>query len=315
VGCGAARCGAQAFIVVADKGAQTVNRWHQIRQEGQLLYYLITNSLMNSECSKLVIGHLEKLRANLIGTDSQGREHISPEYQELSFKEGIVDMVLSILQQELEEDQLANHAQPTAGQKMLISALGYLSDMAQDYKPMQEILLHEMSVILQLKNCRGPLVAANVAMALIPVFRIASFQAMVRESHIILLVKLMLNLYEAGYYVAEFLDLLQTIASSHDNEVELSVVYKNQSTIITQLMKDGRIGKDLLENRDRLSNSVIDGDGGDEVEKGTLASIQLDKQFIISLVELLAICGAGENRHVHTVATSPRAPPACTQRL
>jgi hypothetical protein len=38
------------------------------------------------------------------------------------------------------------------------------------------------------------------------------------------------------------------------------------------------------------------------VEKGTLASIQLDKQFIISLVELLAICGAGENRQVHTGA-------------
>lgn len=65
------------------------------------------------------------------------------------------------------------------------------------------------------KNCLGPLVAANLALALIPVAESARCQADITNVHVEAVVSRMLALYEKKFYVAEFLDLLQMIARDH----------------------------------------------------------------------------------------------------
>lgn len=240
----------KVFVVVKD---ETAVRWNEIRLIGQRLFQLIHNSIMDESCAKEVLEKVKDVKSLLLNEDCK----VETDYQQLCFKEGIVDLLLSILKHDLDDDQLDNAGQrtePTVSQEMLIKVLSLLSDLATNYAPVQEILLYEMVSLLSCKNCLGPLVAANLVNALIPAFKNPKFQAKVREVHVVALVQRMLALYDNSFFVAEFLDLLFIIAWSHAGVTETSVVHQNQSTIITQLMKSGNIGADMLEETHRISS-------------------------------------------------------------
>jgi hypothetical protein len=246
------------FVVVKH---ETARQWDEIRKIGQQLFQLVHNSIMDETCAEEVIKHVEDLKAKLRKSETsptgKPRSIIETDYQKLCFKEGIAHLMLSILKHDLDDDQLDNDGEndtTTVSQKMLIHCLGLLADLSHNYKPVQEIMLNEMVSLLSYKNCLGPLVAANLVNAYKPVLQNITLQAKITEVHVAALVGRMLALYDKEFYVAEFLDLLFVIAWAHEDVVDLTVVHQNQSTIITQLMKNGTIGKDMLEDTERISS-------------------------------------------------------------
>lgn len=247
----------ESIVIVRDK---TQVRWDDIRSKGQQLFQLVHFSMMDARCAANVKDIVIMIHAYIMereSTEENSRLYIERDYQEICYKEGIVNLLLTILKHDLDDDQLDNDGkakEPTESQKMLIECLRLLKTLATDYEPVQEIMLHEMVTLLSYKNCLGPLVAANLVLALIPVAESPHFQARMREAQVVALVARMLELYERKFYVAEFLDLLQTIAQGHSAVVEMSVIRENQLTIVTQLMKGGTLSSDLLGKPDLISS-------------------------------------------------------------
>ena len=128
-------------------------------------------------------------------------------------------------------------------------------------------MLNEMISMLGYKNTLGPLVSANLVLALLPVAENPIMQAKMRSWHVVPLVNRMLDLYEKNFFVAEFLDLLQAIAIDRDDAIDRTVIKENQLTIVTHLMKgDGTLSSDLLGKPERISSWG----GFDEVDSSRL---------------------------------------------
>merc|ERR1719272_2131718 len=106
---------------------------------------------MDEKCAGQVLEKVVLLKQLLLNKDKV----IETDFQQLCFKEGIADLLLSIMKHDLDDDQLDNDGtqpEPTVSQQMLIGCLSLLGALAEnEYEPVGRLLLQELVSLLSYK--------------------------------------------------------------------------------------------------------------------------------------------------------------------
>ena len=119
----------------------------------------------------------------------------------------------------------------------------------------------------------------------------------VRTTHIEEICDIMFDRLEDKVYVAELLDLLRSTAESDD---VASAVTRNQSLIVSSLMKREALVLDVLKKgaavnkqKNKELREILTAKQGDPLYR--------QYRYHVSLVQLLAMLGEGENQYIESI--------------
>ena len=295
---------AKRLLIITDT---TSDDWLQrIQRQHVRLIRQTTGAHMD----RYAAGEISKICAKLDQIMTEDGNHTAA--AQICFKEGVATTLLSVFRLQLPaEDATNKQNDPMYDEEVNVPIVGMLVHIlktfnlmsSNDYREMQAFLFQELPPLLNHKVATSPVIAAHVAAALNPAMRNPFFQSRVRESHIELFTSVMFSFYDRNYYLAEFLDLLESIGSlarSDDENASASAVALNQKLIIAALMKHPDIGNEML-NPQELKDAAKFLSKQKQLQKGSLASMKKDKQFRISLVELLAALSSGDDVFIERI--------------
>ena len=302
----------------------TIALHKEVLYHARNLRLIVNGNLMNNDIADKVMASLDKLCDKTVDKcDGESESSM----QRLCVTERLPQLMIEMVclqfdfkSAELEE--IRKHDQDddlefgeteiiTPIESMLIKAYSFLEHVSKYCIPVQEMLYSSVDRLMASENSRVAIVSAHLAQALIPTFTNPFFQARVRK-YIPVLCGAMLRLYEQGKFVAEYLDLLKAMATPVDPNAETTIVTLNQAEIISYIMTNGTMSQELLTAVEKKGNSdspsaaekLFDSEMNtrEPPPKGSKESINQNRQFIVSLVELLATCGQGNNVYIESIS-------------
>lgn len=296
------------LIVVTDSNPNVspvqANSSKRLREVQDQLFRWTGQSLIDATAAKEIKMLVDDVAAIISRADD------SRQIQELCYMQGLVYTLLLVLHQNLSPKQLAGtEEQNTPEQDMLISVFGTLRLCSEGYTKVQNLMFHEVfPVLLMDEIASGPLIAAHLAQSLIPTLRNLKHQSMVRVEDIIKITEKMFDFYSDGFFCAEFLDLLAAVCNlprNSENTSATASIIELQTKTIELLMAHPDVGEKMLEEKKLIWSAVFSSTANavraEEAMKGSLKSMRLQKQFVISLVSLLSKLGEGRNQYIESI--------------
>ena len=297
----------ELLIVVTDSNVSPVQAEasKQLRKIQDQLFRWTGQSLIDASAAKEIKTLVDDVVKIIARADD------SRQIQELCYMQGLVYTLLLVLHQNLSAEQLAGtEDQNTPEQDMLISVFNALRLLSEHgYTKVQDLMFHEVfPVLLMDEIASGPLIAAHLAQSLIPTLRNLKYQSMVRVEDVIKITEKMFLFYSDRFYCAEFLDLLAAVCNLPRNSENTSAnasIIELQTKTIELLMAHPDVGDYMLEEERLIGSAVFSSTANavraEEAMKGSLKSMRLQKQFVISLVSLLSELGEGRSQYIESV--------------
>ena len=311
-------------FIIASPNTRAVYR--TVLNRAEMLRMIIYGNLMNHDIAITVTKSLNDLLGLVSQVTNADDDTVESSLQRLCHTEGLGQMMINMvcLQldfksaaiAELKNKQRGDKIPITSIETMLITALQFLEQLSKGSPNVQELIYSNVERLMFSPNTLEPIVSAHVAQALIPTFTNPFFQARAKKC-IPTLCNAMLKLYEKEEFVAEYLDLLKAMATPLDPHAETTMVEQNQAYIMAYLTTHGTMSKDLLQNGDVVTTDLLDKSLNTiaPASKGSKESIKEQRQFIISLIELLATCGQGSNVYIESISREWLASSAVEQAL
>ena len=269
-------------VVVHEK---SLNVYKLVDQTLPQLRYLIEDTQIDEAEAQRITWLVEQL---IEGVLIDGEPYYA--WQDIMIKRNVLAVVLSVFDQELDDKDLEGDGNTTALETALCTCLRLVMYLTRGHDLAMELMIDEMLNLLKNENTESPRVTAALAVALAEVFASPKFQLKVRDIHLELIFARMFELYDEKHYCAELLDLLRSTAQTEQGGS--ASVTRNQGLIASGLMQhESNILKILHNDNPRELKTLLHEPNTQEPSY----------QFHISLVELLAMLGEGQNKFIEGI--------------
>ena len=249
------------------------------------LQYLIEDTQIDEKEAKTITWLVEQL---IQGVLYEGEPCFA--WQEIMIKRNVLTVVLSVFDQELDDNDLEGDGKETDLEKALCTCLRLIMHLTRGQEQACERMIDEMPNLLTSENTECLRVTTALARCLSEIFGNPKYQMKVRENHLDLIFKRMFDLYEDKIYCAALLDLLRSTAQT--TEGGSASMTRNQGLIAAGLMQhESNILGALHSNDLPKLKSILDSPNVED----------LSYQFHIALVELLAMLGEGQNKFIEGI--------------
>ncbi|XP_061178320.1 inositol 1,4,5-trisphosphate receptor type 2-like [Saccostrea echinata] len=260
----------QAQVLITDKSEAVMETLETLLPS---LRRLSSAKLDNQQAEELV-AMLDKL-ISLCHLEKEPEEAHGMN-QSILYNHGLIEDMFIILQQDIDVRLLDQY---TGQKKVLQRAFTLLKLMARDNKLVQGRLFDRLDMLLSKRGAE-----AELAECITEVFTGNSNTCMKIHSYQVHKIMTLVSIHKED--VPQFLDLLNAIVKVEELDLPLK---RNQSFVMQYFMQ---YRSDIAQ--------VIDQDEGARLQVLTNTG-RPELQYLISMVDVLATCAEGENRHIESI--------------